>query len=83
MRRWPQLKVRPHPVGKGGHRSVKAFQLQLTRPELEVVEEALDLYCKDVHEDWDGHLPPAAKVACVTAAAIKKHLERTLTREAG
>lgn len=60
---------------------MKAFQLRLTRPELEVLEEALDLYCKEVREDWDGHLPPAAATACATAAAIKRNLDRTLTRD--
>lgn len=47
-----------------------------------MLEEALDLYCRDVHEDWDGRLPPAAKAACAAAAAIQTNLEQTLTREA-
>lgn len=63
------------------HKPVKAFQLRLTRSELEVVEEALDLYCQAVRDDWDEHPPSAAKVASVTATAIKKDLERALTRE--
>lgn len=67
--------------GKGSG-TVKAFQLQLTQPELEVLEEALDLYCMSIREDWDGHPPPSAKTACMAATEIKQGLERTLARDA-
>lgn len=59
---------------------MKIYELRVTRSELEVLEEALDLYCVSIREDWDGHPPPAAKQACTLAFKIKQDAARELTR---